>query len=593
MAFAFFRRNKKLILYIMVILMVAFLVPSAFQSCSTGDPGQIVVAHAYGNPIKGVELRRAARQISILNELGVEWHLRRRIPNAQVFLLLQREAVQLGLAISDEQVREFYAANALTGTELSDLLRRMQISERDLTSAIKAYLLVVSSADGAISAVKVSEPMVRAHYRDLNETVKISLIGINAADFLDQVDEPDDATLLEHFNTYKTFIAGGDSGSFGFGYKYPERIRVEYLMASVDQLSAEVYISDDEAERYYRENLDDYKIDPPESEQVQEGAAQLAYSPFEAVRDDIVDELGRKRATDRAGDIMARVVGMVGSTVNAASTDIADLRQVADRVQQKFKTRLRYVRTDLLTRAEASAEPFIGKADRPQPFTSFAFSVKELQPAGTRGQAEFSVGRISSTFRDADGNRFVFRVLEAVKATQPSSLAEVKPEVTDDVMLLEAYGLAKTKADELLASAEKGEFASVLLPSSSWRVTQPEPFSRLTRPYPSLITIPMIEGVGQHGLFVDRCFEIAASPSRAGVVTLDGPRFVAVVKVEELTPVSQQAYERDHDYAWTEMTSIARRQMSMLWFSPLSIVQRTRFEQPTGVEEELGLPEGG
>ena len=589
MAFAFFRRNKKLILYIMVILMVAFLVPSAFQSCSAGDPGQIVVAHAYGNPIKGVELQRAANQISILNALGTDWHLRRRIPNAQVFLLLQREAEQMGLMISDEQVREFYAANALSGPELSDLLRQLQISERDLTAAVKAHLLVVSCADGAISAIKVSEPMLKEYYRDLHETVRVSLLRINAVDFLDEVEEPEDATLLEHFNTYKTFIAGGDSGPFGFGYKYPERIRVEYLMASVDQLSAEVFISDDEAERFYKENLDDYKIAPPDTEEPQEAVDEVAYTQFEEVRDDIIDELGLKRAADRAGDIMARVVGIVGSTADA-DADGPDLRQVADQVQQQFKTRLRYVRTDLLTRAEASSEAFIGRADLPQPFTSFAFSVKELRPEGTPAQGGFSVGRISSTFRDADGNRFIFRVLEAVKAKQPSSMKEVKADVTDDVMLLEAYRLAEKKADELHTAAKDGDLESVLPDNSPWQVSRPEPFSRLVRPY--LIT-PLIEGVGQHEEFVDGCFAIAASPTQVGVIALDGPRLATVVKVEELTPVSRQAYERDHEYALGELTAIARRQMSMLWFSPLSIARRTRFEQPKGDEEELGLPAGG
>ena len=78
---------------------------------------------------------------------------------------------------------------------------------------------------------------------------------MDSAVFAETQDEPSEAKMVEHFDMYKKFFAGeiSDQNPYGFGYKLPDRAKLEYVIVKFEDVSKIVAApTQQEKEEYYQ-----------------------------------------------------------------------------------------------------------------------------------------------------------------------------------------------------------------------------------------------------------------------------------------------------------------------------------------------------
>lgn len=281
MAFEFFRKRQKLVIIVMVVLMVSFLI--SFQGLDmllpSRNPDKQPIGHVPGGDVLWGEVRRAQSDLEILREhLGLGFV--RAEPSllylellgmekdaALGFVLLQREARDMGITVSDSEIDGFLAQLGLEGASLQSLMRRLEgrdsnLNLTDLRSTVRNWLLVQKAYEGAMALTPPSEPSLKHLYRDLHENIQLQYVRVPAEKFLDQVAQPSDQEIATQFKTFRDVLSAEDNfrdpaksfptaDSFGFGYKQPDRVQIEYLVVNLEPLRRATEPTAEEILRYF------------------------------------------------------------------------------------------------------------------------------------------------------------------------------------------------------------------------------------------------------------------------------------------------------------------------------------------------------
>ena len=143
MALRFFYRNQKIVFGVMVLLMIAFLVPSTIRGCGQRDSGKTVIGHSGGQKITLRMVGNAAGKINMLRDYvriregqfsyGLEQDSRFSAfltgcgDNAtRGWILLLREAREMGVRVNEAQVDYFLAQFGLEGRAYQRLLAELE-----------------------------------------------------------------------------------------------------------------------------------------------------------------------------------------------------------------------------------------------------------------------------------------------------------------------------------------------------------------------------------------------------------------------------------------------------------------------------------
>ena len=271
MAFAFFRRRQKLVLILMVLLMVAFLIPTAIENLGQGRSRRQVIGAAGGEKIRLGDLDRATVGIEILQEklrLGqyvgqvheafpFEMFLRINAgPDLRLaWTLLLHEAKQMGIRVTNREVDAFLTSINLTGENLQREVRLMGgVTERDLRSAVADLLMVNQAFE--LSRVGVTPPLaeIRSLYRDLNERIALGTVSFDAADRVDKAPEPSEEDVFKQFQSHRGALPMGPNNKdpFGFGYRLPDRAQISWLLVEVDRVRDAVTVPEKMMLDYWR-----------------------------------------------------------------------------------------------------------------------------------------------------------------------------------------------------------------------------------------------------------------------------------------------------------------------------------------------------
>ena len=84
--------------------------------------------------------------------------------------------------------------------------------------------------------------------------------------FAETQDQPSEEKMSEHFKKYRTFSAGdiNDKNPYGFGYKLPDRVRLEYIAVKLDDVSAVVTPpTEEDAEEYHEKHRKEFTESVP------------------------------------------------------------------------------------------------------------------------------------------------------------------------------------------------------------------------------------------------------------------------------------------------------------------------------------------
>jgi len=612
--FNFFRVYNKIILAVGgVLLMIAFLVPQAVEMF--GPSSNQALGRAHGQKITNTDTGTADYELRLLQGLR-PFNTAVPTDDELVWLLLQRDAQHLGLYVSNREVALALQAFGYDEEVLAQIAFDRKTTTAFIHQAVRHWLIAeqyrqlftattyrdpgVNSPSLAIQRIetvfrylnqiqgkglppeliqrmeyfarleangtrRLGGPILRHFIQDnyANLDGRVVLIRPDTA----SLDTPDEATLAQVFGAYKDALPG-QGKPFPFGYKYPDRVKLDYVQIPMDGVRSAVSVE-------YLDVLDAYQRDPQRFADENSVAADV---PSVEAIDTLTRELTDDRAERLAQRIIAQIEGKLSETLRGhpqkdgyielpEGFTLLGWQDIADAVQAKHGVTIQvmgnpdqWATLSELSGLEGIGQSTIGEdAQSAKPFTTYVSatrrftegddSIKVLRSLRTQ------VGVASKPLRDSDGNVYLFRLVEVQPAHAPASLDEVRGQVAADAQTIAAYenliadaGAWKKRAvaQDLDAVAEAGDT----------RVSQTLPFQRVVG---SQGAAPDVLGVGVSREFVDAAFalvdvlddpqaDIAALPREQRVTVTglpfahDGPA-LGVFVLDSFEPLTRSGYE--------------------------------------------------
>lgn len=630
----FFRKhNKKLLAVFMVLLMIVFLGGSALDNLLQPSGDRVFAESAFG-PISNRDHRSAEITTDILGALGMDWQ--RPVggigqPLELVdWILLTREAELLGLKSSTTAVRSSFAA-ALDIDRISRQLRRKP--ERILY-ALAQYKTIRQTARMVGQSAVPSEAEVLAGVRSTLKKVKIRAALIPAKAFENDAAEVSEAEIEAQFASGKDRKAGP---GIEFGYYVPDAVKVQYVkvdrnaIAEAMKTSRAAYL-EKKAKSFHAENrqTDPRFRRPPEppkpegeSDEPVEGPEPVKppYLDWEEAKEIALDAIAlqeAKQASERiidwllpylSGDWLDLERGDDG--YRTAPEEVADAGYYEE-VLGKMPRTIAYPQavsigaTAFFSQGEAAEVSGLGSAyfrptrGRSKTLSTLAFQTKEIVPEVPTGKgvnrAEFVATHQTCPYplTGADGNTYVFRVIDVREGHVPESVEEVRDEVVESLRLLNGYAEA-TKLAQSLAGFEDAEtlkdayemydVAQLLEkggPGTGGGYFEPQPIARVNRYQAALgekTPTTYVSGIGSiPAEAIEQCFALEESEDKRTVIELkDRAAVLAVEWVEtQLTPSDEFD---DIRVDFTEQMLRARTQDAAAdWLNPDNIRARNGFK---------------
>jgi len=588
MQLAFFRRHRRFFMVLMVLAVASMVLWSVgskvwpqLMGWVSGE-GNPEVGTIGGAPVHQHELATFGRQIRVAGRaartLLYKLAPSAKTPEAQADLAFQTAGRSIWPMVGDEFLNErpsgsdvltwmaLYGEARQWGFDASDLdvegrleaLHKLGLTAKDLKQtiaqeggdrdffyeALRVDMTLRAYVDWLMETTAVAvQPELRRRFARLDEKMKVRLAVLKAEDFRDKAPEPSEEDIQKQFDACKQHLPG--QGPKGFGYRIPDRVRIEYLVADPKafEKDAEARAADEDVKAYYEAHKDpDYLVkEEPKKEGADEAAPvadapkEKKFRPLEEVRDEI-----RKILLDGEAGRLAREKLQADVSEVRSMRAAPDLRIWADGALVQYRAV-----PEMLTAEQLAALEGVGGAAREnRSLAEHALTLAEL--VGPE-RAQLAVGELSEMFADADGRAYAFRVTRCEKNHEPASLDEVRDKVIADVCLESAFESAVAAGRALLeAAAEPGletaaKKAGVAVEESDWFPRERMvPVGRMGRWFAFPPSLPV---VGSNRLVVAECFRLDPKDRRRTLITLAREREAVVIEVVDRKAPREAAYE--------------------------------------------------
>src|SRR5437899_3332193 len=282
------KNNKKIMAVIGVFLMIAFVADYRVRGRMGNRRGSDVIGRVGGETVYGVEYQNARAEWEMLNKdlrfirpargsdgrqqmdyfSYAEWELIRRISAAfpqqpmiavmaarritsqidgTTYMLLLREARKMDIHPGRDAVQE--ALTALQEIPGGDPVLREQ--------AVANWLTIMAAFDRIASAPKVTPAESLRFLARQQQEISLQLVEFRAEQFMKDIPEPTRPQLEEFFNKYRN--ENPDTSESGFGYRYPNRVRIQYMRVPREKLKATVTLEDTYS--YFRNNPEKFEAE--------------------------------------------------------------------------------------------------------------------------------------------------------------------------------------------------------------------------------------------------------------------------------------------------------------------------------------------
>ncbi len=537
------KHNKKLLAIFASGLLVVWLGSTALEEMFRADPGKQVAGRAFGSEFRRRDLADAHARTEVLRSINMSWDMpwgstfgRLIDPVDQLtWFLLDREARRSGIQIPRREVERFLTMARIPGQWLESARDHRGISIDRIMDVIADQIRISRVGELAATSVEVSVPEVNHLIRDTREKLTVRMALFRAGDFANPKYQPDADTLEKHFYKYSGVLP--DEGESGYGYKWPDRVRVEYLVADVDKIVSAMKISRDETRDYWADHRREYTRQvpvasapaskPTTSSQPSTAASQPAASKpatktvvksFDEAREEAESDLKKERGPVVAEKLIRLANNRLlepwydvtpdketGYRSAPPGLDAPDyLAKVAGRVCRANDLPsevLRVVKPGRwLTRKDALELAGIGEAviegqqpgeEAPTTFADLAFRVPGLytppRDSSLRGLSLYEPFNtpLVETKEGMPHNYYVFRVVAAEASHAPKTIDEVKERVRRDVIELDGYRRAGEAVKKVLPRAQQQGLQAAVKADAALTerlgdhvLITPEPFAR-------------------------------------------------------------------------------------------------------------------
>ncbi|HEY8667633.1 MAG TPA: hypothetical protein VIL86_13275, partial [Tepidisphaeraceae bacterium] len=521
--YKFFQRNQKKLMAIFAAgLMIVFILPN---NARTGANRDRVEGYFGKDVLNANETENAHREWQQLqhmsigkNGMSMGYLLQQMLgPRAmqeidghrEMYILLIKEAEKMGISVSRDSIETLLVNDfGLDGpgalqTDAAANLRQM----------LTHLFLVKGAYERAASIVKVSDPQREHALAEEYQTIRLNLVELSANGFAAAV-APTTQEVDKQFRDYALEDSDTINGiqdpqklklsanPFGFGYRYPNRVKLQFITISRDAVVQAVKAKNSEydwdvAERiYYGEHKADFPTPPatkpapttaelmlgpssqPATAPTSQASTQPAIQPFEQVRDQIKELLVKPEADKLQQDIRERIASVMSadfkafqakrsattapvSSLGVGYDQYEYLHNLADMIQKQFDVRVsaQDLKTGYLSQKDLKALKGIGDAEyRGIPFPTYAmFADKFFSPdsAEARNPMLLAAWKPSAPLTDKDNNIYIFRLTDLEPSHAPATIAEVQNQVEQDVKKRLGFEKAKEAAAKLEDSAKK------------------------------------------------------------------------------------------------------------------------------------------
>lgn len=423
-----------------------------------------------------------------------------------LWTLLKAEAYRAGFVISNDSARMTLQGviPQLTGQQIDAaqlvamIIRSTNLSEEQIIRTFADLMSILSFAGNVISNQAVTAGQVRADVARSQERLDAEFVRLNAADYIDPNATVTDVELQKQFEAYKSVSANSFTAEnpFGFGYKLPKRVQLEYMVVPMDDVRQQIEKPTAEAiENYYSRNIEQFQTQVPSDPNNADSEKITKTQPFSEVESSIRRTLEEQKMTTLANQVFMEARQLTEKrfeTINLDEASAADVQMAAgdylaaaQQLQEKYKVPVITGKTGLLGPDEFSQRSILNTLSMQQrntylPLSELAFAVTEEKAERRRiGLPSIrtweNMGPFSGGFYSQEKNKYqrlmvLTRVVDIAEAQAPESLDltydtsgirvfadqpetnttfSLREQVKEDTLVLRAMDEVKSRAETL------------------------------------------------------------------------------------------------------------------------------------------------
>ena len=186
--------------------------------------------------------------------------------------LLDREADEMGIEVSDEAVNSFIqsigamsltgAPQKLTRDDFKDIRSKMRVSESNLYDAIRGELRVRMALRHLAPDLSPSPEDYWRIFKQLNVRQRLDVAAVPVEAMAKEVRDPEPAEVAAFFEQYKNYFPGVVAPDSP-GFLQPRKVSVAYIEAKLEEFEKQVAeVTPEEIEKHYQDNKEAYKNNP-------------------------------------------------------------------------------------------------------------------------------------------------------------------------------------------------------------------------------------------------------------------------------------------------------------------------------------------
>jgi len=448
---------------------------------------------------------------------------RRQVPADIYWLLLQKEAQLAGIRISNTQVGELLGKvipQLFEGQTYSQLIgaiiRQQRIPEQQILTTVGKLLAVLQYSSVVCSNEDLTTRQITQTSITEEERVNVEFVKFDSAVFAEKQDEPGADKIAEHFDKYKAIAPGtvSDENPYGFGYKLPDRLQLEYIAVKLDDVKTIVKRpTQDELGDYYSRNKEQLFTEQVPSDPNDPNSLPIKKTKSYA---EVANSISRQLLKDKINSTAQNILQEAGTLTeaNLENLDIesakvtnellrekaGDYKTAAAQLSEKHKIKVYTGKTGLLSPIDMQSDEQMatlylqGYGQNPVRLSKVVFAVDELA-ASELGPFDVPKPRMyenigpvrdmmSMYSSNSSGIMALLRVIDARNAAEPESIDQtystsslefdpneekagkdiysVKEKVTEDLKKLAVLDATKSKAEEFVALAKKEGWTSAI-----------------------------------------------------------------------------------------------------------------------------------
>jgi hypothetical protein len=500
------RRNQKKILALFCIFgMISFLyglVPSGMR----GGPTNPQIGTINGKPVMRNDVAQMRNEWQTLKQLhyvdpnnpDTNEPFVSRLPygaadvinkDQDTFFLLVQEALDRGIVPNNDEVQSILTNN------IAELQNQGPDAQEQIAKCVSDFLLVQDLLTSDLQMIKTNAPARDLWKAKEAQKLALDIVMFPADHYLPQVAAPTDMEIKNQFDAFNDRVPGeltygAADDPLGFGYKYPNRVKVQYMGLKAADIYSAAKASRTQQDWYvaayneYKANRDQYDSQPISTPTTQPSAAtQPTAQHVDDLDQDftlhvqlVLDRLYAQAADElhqkllhQISDAMtagyaawhdAQAAGATTQNSANAYTDVNFMQDLAQTIEKQTGVLPVVGVSDQLKEArDLLLLPGIGQAmatstmGQPVLFAQYAVADPSQGGVGLWQPSDvFSAyGRDPSTHGQ---DSYIFRISQFDPSHTPA-LDEVRDKVISDCKLAAAYKLALAAAKNLLADAQK------------------------------------------------------------------------------------------------------------------------------------------